>query len=197
MVKAVTSRLRWLPLLLAWLVFPSAVCAHRLDEYLQATLVTIAPDGFRLQINLTPGVAVAQQVLSWIDRDRDGAISTNEATAYAEWLKRDLILRLDQRILELKLKATHFPELDELGTGMGIIQVEFYAQPGWLAGGPHQLTVENRHLPAASVYLFNAARPDSASIQITGQKRNENQSMGTIAFEFHRPPRPPLLPTPR
>jgi hypothetical protein len=52
--------------------------AHRLDEYLQSTLVAIEAGDVRLQINLTPGVAVAAQVLALIDRDRDGAISRKE-----------------------------------------------------------------------------------------------------------------------
>ena len=55
MVEAVTSTARLL-LLLALLAFPSAVFAHRDDQYLQATLVAIEPSGVRLQINLTPGV---------------------------------------------------------------------------------------------------------------------------------------------
>ena len=51
---------------------------------------------------LTPGVAVAEQVLAKIDRDRDGAISKNEAAAYAELLKRDLALRVDGRKVRLE-----------------------------------------------------------------------------------------------
>ena len=68
-------------LFLALLMWPCTVFAHQLDEYLQATLVVIEPDRIRLQINLTPGVAVAEQVLSLIDRDHDRLISTNEAAA--------------------------------------------------------------------------------------------------------------------
>src|SRR5208337_1366280 len=41
--------------------------------------------------------------------------------------------------------------------------------------------------------LFNAAQPRSPSVQITGQKRNENQSTGEIAFAFHPPPNPSAL----
>ena len=84
MVEAVTRTLCRLPLLLALLALPSNVFAHRDDQYLQATIVAIEPDGVRLQINLTPGVAVAEQVLAEIDRDRDEAISKNEAAAYAK-----------------------------------------------------------------------------------------------------------------
>jgi len=72
------------------------VFAHRLDEYLQATLVAIEPSGVRLQIHLTPGVAVAEQVLVLIDRNRDGTISPREAATYAEVLKHALTLRLDR-----------------------------------------------------------------------------------------------------
>ena len=182
MVEAVTRTLCRLPLLLALLAFPSAVFAHRDDQYLQATLVAIEPSGVRLQINLTPGVAVAEQVLAQIDRDRDGAISKNEAAAYAESLKRDLTLRLDGRKLDLKLTASEFVPPAELRTGSGIIQMEFSAISGPLAAGPHRLTLENRHLTAISVYLINAAQPRFATVQITRQKRNENQSAGEIEF---------------
>ena len=192
MVQAVTPRLHCLPLLLALLAVPSAGFAHRLDEYLQATLVAIEPGGFRLQINLTPGVAFADQMLGLIDRNRDSVISTNEAAAYAELLKHDLIVQLDQRNIELKLTASNFADPAELRTGLGIIQVEFSVTPGSLAAGRHKLTVENRHLPAASVYLFNAAQPGSTSVRITGQKRNENQSTGEITFDLQPSPKPAL-----
>ena len=72
-------------------------------------------------------MAVAEQVIAEIDRDRDGAISKNEAAAYAELLKRDLTLRMDGRDLELKLTASEFVLPEELRTGSGTIQMEFSA----------------------------------------------------------------------
>ena len=190
MVEAVTRTLCHLALLLALLALPSAVFAHRDDQYLQATLVAIEPS-VRLQINLTPGVAVAEQVIAEIDRDRDGAISKNEAAAYAESLRRDLTLRIDGRKLDLNLTASEFVPPEELRTGSGIIQMEFSASFGPLVTGPHSLTLENRHLTTISVYLINAARPRFATIEITRQKRNENQSAGEIEFTFH-PLRPKI-----
>ena len=182
MVEAVTRILCRLPLLIALVALPSAALAHRDDQYLQATLAAIEPSGVRLQINLTPGVAVAEQVIAEIDRDRDGAISESEAVAYAEVLRRDLTLRVDGRKLELKLTASEFVEPAELRTGSGTIQMEFSAIFGPLAAGPHRLTLENRHLTTMSVYLINAAQPRFATVQITRQKRNENQSAGEIEF---------------
>jgi hypothetical protein len=185
MVEAVTRTLFRLPLLLALFALPSTVFAHRDDQYLQATLVAIEPSGVRLQINLTPGVAVAERVLAQIDRDRDGAISKNEAAAYAESLRRDLTLRIDGRKLELKLTASEFVPPEELRTGSGIIQMEFSAIFVPLAAGSHRLKLENRHLATMSVYLINASQPRFPTVQITRQKRNENQSAGEIEFTFH------------
>jgi hypothetical protein len=166
------------------LAVPSTAFAHRLNEYLQATIVAIEPDRIRLQINLTPGVAVSEQVLSLIDRDRDGFISTNEAVAYSDLLKHELIVRLDDRDLAVKLASSYFPGCDELQTGWGFVQLEFSSTLGRLSSGAHDLTIENRHVPKVSVYLINAAMPQSASIQIAKQIRNENQSMGEIQFTY-------------
>src|SRR5690242_14463694 len=79
--------LRDLLLLVVLLALPSAVFAHRLDEYMQATIVVVEPEHIRLQINLTPGVAVAERVMALIDQNHDGMISTNESAAYCELLK--------------------------------------------------------------------------------------------------------------
>ena len=185
MVEALITRRRCLPLLLALLSLPSDAFAHRDDEYLQATLVVIEPREVRLQINLTPGIAVAEQVIALLDRNRDGVISTKEAAAYTELLKRDLTVRLDGRNSELNLTASEFVPPAELRTGSGIIQIEFSASFGPLAAGSHSLTLENRHLTRISVYLINASQPRFATIQITRQKRNDTQSAGEIGFTFH------------
>jgi hypothetical protein len=156
--------------------------AHRLDEYLQATLVDIEPGDIRLQINLTPGMQVADKVLAVIDQNHDGVISPAEAVAYADLLKRDLTVRIDQRPLEPKLVKSEFPQAPDLQSGWGIIQIEYSLAPGPLSAGKHRLTLENRHMTGLGVYLFNAAQPRSQAIQITTQKRNDTQSLGEIEF---------------
>lgn len=191
MVEAVTSTLCRLPLLFALLAVPSAVFAHRDDQYLQATFVAIEPSDVRLHINLTPGVAVAEQMIAQMDRDRDGAISNNEAAAYARLLKSDLTLRMDGRKLKLKLSTFEFVPPAELRTGAGTIQMEFSAFSGPLPAGPHRLVFENRHLTTISVYLINATQPRFATVQVTRQKRNVNQSAGEIEFTFN-PVRPKI-----
>src|SRR5215472_7540658 len=124
-VETMSARLIRLWLLLGLVMPPFGAMAHRLDEYLQATLVTIEPREVRLQINLTPGVDVADHVLPLIDRDHDGTISTNEAVAYSESLRRQITLRVDGHKVPLKLTSFNFPEPADLRTGWGIIQIEF------------------------------------------------------------------------
>ncbi len=171
-------------------IAPPRLQAHRLDEYLQATLVAIEPGRLRLEIDLTPGVAVAGQVLALIDRNHDGFISTNEAAAYANLLRSDLEAKLDGRPVELSLAAMNFPAPGDLRAGLGIIQLEFVANAPRMPAGQRRLTFENRHLPKCSVYLFNAALPRAEAIKVTRQIRNQNQSSGEIDFTYAPPSRP-------
>jgi hypothetical protein len=187
-VEAVNAPLHRLPLIiLALAAIPPAADGHVLDEYLQSTLVAIEPGDIRLKINLTPGIEIAEKVLNQIDRNGDGAISSDESAAYAETLKRDITVRLDGRDSQLKLTASNIPELAELRTGHGIIQMEFSIAPSSFSGGNHRLTFENRHFDSLGVYLFNAARSQSASIRIAKQNRNVNQSRGEIEFAYELP----------
>jgi hypothetical protein len=171
-------------LLLGLLALPLNVSGHRLDEYLQATLVTIEPDALRLQINLTPGVAVAEQVLALIDTNRNGMVSTNEAKTYVDNLKRHLIVRLDDREIELKLAGSNFPPVPEVRAGSGIIQVEFVGKIDALSAGPHRMKFENQHMSTIGVYLFNAAQSRIKSVEIRRQTRSRNQSVGEIEFTY-------------
>jgi hypothetical protein len=194
-VEAVTAPLPGLPsprlplilIIVALAVFPPAAFSHVLDEYLQATLVAVEPGDIRLKLNLTPGVEIADKVLNLIDHNGDGAISSDESAAYAELLKRDLTVRLDGRDTHLKLTASYIPELVELRTGHGIIQMEFAVMPCAFSGGNHRLKFENRHFDSLGAYLFNAARSKSASIRIVRQNRNTNQRCGEIEFTYALP----------
>jgi hypothetical protein len=170
---------------LAWVVAGAPALAHRLDEYLQATLVEIRAEEIRLRINFVPGVEVAAKVLALIDRDSDGDISAREADAYTSLLKNDLTLQVDDRTIELRVSSSDFPKPAELRTGAGVIQVELTAAPGPLPEGAHTLTFVNRHVPERSVYLFNAVKPQFTSVEIAAQKRNGNQSTGRIEFRLH------------
>ena len=83
-----------LSLLLAMSLVGGAA-AHRLDEYLQATLIGVTRDGIDVEIQLTPGVAMLPVLMAVIDRDRDGRISSGEERAYVDRVAREVELRVD------------------------------------------------------------------------------------------------------
>src|SRR5271170_8138010 len=72
-----------------------AISAHRLDQYLQATIISVGTDRAEVSMRLVPGVAVAATVLADIDTNRDGGISDAERQAYAKRVLGDVSLSVD------------------------------------------------------------------------------------------------------
>src|SRR5690348_8195960 len=149
--------------------------AHRLDEYLQATTISVEKDRVQAQLRLTPGVAVFRRVFATIDADADGAISEAEQQAYARHVLGDLSLTIDGNHLRLQLLSAKFPGIEEMREGRGEIQLEFTADvPG---GGPNRrLIFENHHQSRIAAYLVNCLVPRDPGIRITAQNRNYWQS---------------------
>lgn len=155
--------------------------AHRLDEYLQATTISVEKDRVQAQIRLTPGVAVFPIVLANIDADADGVISEAEQRAYAERVLGDLSLTIDGDRLRLRLVSLKFAKIEEMKEGLGEIQLEFDADvPG---GGPNRsLTFENQHQSRIAAYLVNCLVPRDPGIRITAQNRNYQQSFYQLDY---------------
>jgi len=168
------------------LVLATDALAHRLDEYLQATRIAVATNRIDLSFDLTPGVAVADQLLDAIDQNRDGQISMKESTKYAQRFLKDIQLGLDQKHLELNLAEVSFPSLSEVRGGLGVIQIKAAALVGPLVVGSHILTLANTHQPTISVYQVNALRPKDAAIAITKQTRDELQKNYRLEFTVSR-----------
>ena len=164
------------------LVFATNALAHRLDEYLQATRVSVATNRVDISIDLTPGVAIADQLLAVIDKDRDGRISEEEVAAYAQRVLRDIRIGLDENALALSLEDASFPALHEVKKGLGVIRIKATAPVAPLSVGKHALSLTNAHLPAISAYLVNALVPKDPAIKITKQTRDELQK--TYRLEF-------------
>jgi hypothetical protein len=156
--------------------------AHRLDEYLQATLVEIEKDRLRAEVTLTPGVAVADFVIRTIDTDADGAISAAEEEAYARRVLEDLALTVDGRRVALRIVSTHFPGLSEIREGTGEIQLELAsALPH--GGRERRVVLVNRHQNRIAAYQMNCRLPRDPRIQIAAQKRNYTQSSYELDYE--------------
>jgi hypothetical protein len=158
-------------LIITLLVLPLTARAHRLDEYLQATRVSLASDHILLKIDLTPGVDVAPAIFALINTDHDGRISEAEGTAYANRLLNDIILEVDSERLRLEVTRNQFPSFQEMQEGSGTIRIE--ARTGWRATpGRHLLFFRNNHKPDLGAYLVNALLPAAHEIEIAGQYRD-------------------------
>jgi hypothetical protein len=160
----------------------SALSAHRLDEYLQAARLSIGPGGVEVDLNLTPGVAVADGVIADLDRDRDGSLSEDEKRTYARQVLDAIQLQNDGRSLRLEPITTAFPDLETFRHGEGTIQIRAAAVLPRLSTGDHRLTFRNTHRRDVSVYLANALLPESDRIAITAQRRDGDQHDLTIDY---------------
>ncbi|HEY1337925.1 MAG TPA: hypothetical protein VGF59_10470 [Bryobacteraceae bacterium] len=163
------------------LLAPALAPAHRLDEYLQETLISLGKERLQAQIMLTPGVAVLPIVMAEIDADGDGAVSDAEQRAYARHVLRDLSLTIDGRPLAPQLVSERFPAMDEMKEGMGAIRIEFQADLPH-GGALRRLVFENRHQKRVGAYLVNCLVPVDPDIRVVGQQRNYSQSVYTLEY---------------
>jgi hypothetical protein len=165
-----------------WFAFAAEAFAHRLDEYLQATRIAVTTNRVDLICDLTPGVAVAAQVLELIDQDRNGQVSDDEGQIYARRYLKDLSVTLDGNVVAPSVTTVSLPAVQEIRIGVGVIRVRATASIGPLAWGSHSLHLTNGHLPAISVYLVNALRPKDAAVEIGKQTRDEHQKDYRLEF---------------
>jgi hypothetical protein len=155
--------------------------AHRLDEYLQATLISVEKNHVQMFMRLIPGVAVSSTVIASIDTNADGVLSETEKRAYAERVLRDLSLTVDGNRVQPRLASVDFPGIAEMKEGLGEIQIEFTADlPG---GGPNRrLVLENHHQSQIAAYLVNCLVPRDGNIRVVAQDRNEQQSFYQLDY---------------
>jgi hypothetical protein len=155
----------------------SVAAAHRLDEYLQATLIGVTQDGIDVEIRLTPGVAMLSAWMAAIDQDRDGRISPEEERAYVSRVIHEVELRVDGAPAPLSLIESSFPTLEAMREGLGTIGIRLRA-----VRRGHELRFENRHLPQVSAYLVNCLAVPSGDLVVGRQTRDEAQR--SIEFEY-------------
>ena len=161
--------------LAVWLANPVPAGAHRLDEYLQATRLSIDAGRVDLEIDLTAGVSIAPEVLTWIDTNGDGRISDIEGDAYARLLLQSVLLAVDDRPAPIAFVDSRFPPVQDMRLGVGAIQVRATATVPPASAGRHTVSYSNLHQSARSVYLVNVLVPEDSRIRITAQRRDPAQ----------------------
>jgi hypothetical protein len=154
---------------------------HRLDEYLQGTLLSVDKDRLEASMTLTPGVAVFPFLIADIDTDGNGTISEAEQRAYAGRVLHDLSLTSEGSPLTPKLVSVTFPTIADMKEGRGEIRLSFHADlPP--AGRNRELTIENRHQSRISAYQVNCLVPLDPHIRISAQTRNYSQSRYQLEY---------------
>lgn len=101
------------PICLVALGLTGEARAHRLDEYLQSTLISVEQGQVEVEISLTPAVAVLPVVLATIDRDQNMRISADEERAYAERVLREVALESDGQAIRLSVVGRSFPAVED------------------------------------------------------------------------------------
>ena len=157
------------------LTMSASPSAHRLDEYLQAVRVSLARTRVALEVDLTPGAAVADGIVALIDRDGDKKISPLEAESYGRDVLTDVVLELDGHPVALTLSHVEVPSIDEMRHGIGVIQLRASADVEPRMSLRRQLHFQNNHQAGASVYLVNALIPSDRGISVVGQTRDAKQ----------------------
>jgi hypothetical protein len=161
--------------------------AHRLDEYLQATLIGVARNGTDVEIQLTPGVAMLPVLMAVIDQDRDGRFSPDEERTYVGRVVREVELQLDGAPAPLSLIESRFPTVEAMQEGLGTIRIKLHSPRSG-----HRLRFENRHLPQVSVYLVNCLAAPSDGLVVTHQERDEAQKSIAFDYSFGASATPPI-----
>jgi len=174
-----TKKLAALALIVLSLAMPAS--AHRVDEYLQATLISLEKDHVEVFMRLAPGIAVSSAVLASIDTNADGVISESEKRAYAERVLTDLSFAINGNRLTPRLVSVNFPEVEEMKEGIGEIRIAFtMALPG--GGRDRRFVFENHHQRPIAAYLVNCLTPRDRNIRVIAQDRNEEQSFYQLDY---------------
>jgi hypothetical protein len=183
--------MKWKAITLIFLSLTGVASAHRLDEYLQATLISVEKDHVDVSMRLIPGIAVSSAVIASIDKNGDGILSPQERWDYAQRVLSELALSIDGKKLDPKLKSADFPQVQEMRDGLGEIHIEYTA--ALPAGEPNRkLILENHNQGQRAVYLVNALAPIDPGISIVAQKRNQVQSTYELDYAQASGPAGPL-----
>lgn len=164
--------------------FAAPAPAHTLDEYVQATLVSVERDQILASVRLKPGVEVFPELFRVIDTDSDGELSREEEAKYLQRVIADLAFSIDGVRLEPRMLWGRFPPTDDMKEGRGEILIEI-AAPVSPRSGSHKLVIENRHQPRISAYLANSLVPRDPAIRIVAQNRSDDQS--TYELQYVQP----------
>jgi hydrogenase/urease accessory protein HupE len=168
-------------LLFFYLLLAQVAFAHRLNEYLQATTVSLSHDKVLLELRLTAGTDVAARIIKTVDRNGDKRFSEAEQRAYLAEVFDELSFSVDGRKAVLQLDSFQFPTKEDLTKGIGDIIIGYEAKLPELSGS-HVLKFGNSFESAIAVYLVNCLQPADTLVHVTRQTRSTNQGVYQLNF---------------
>jgi nickel/cobalt transporter (NicO) family protein len=169
-------------LLLGLLAPPEAALAHPADVYLQATYITAAPTQIVVELDLSPGVLVAPQVLPQLDTDGDQQISDAEGQAYMGAVLRNVVLHVDGKPLALAVTKIDMPAYLNIQAGYGTIRIFTTATLAAGMIGTHQIAYTNNFAPIGSAYQVNTFVDKGVAIVLGKQNRDGTQQSITVDY---------------
>jgi hypothetical protein len=160
--------------------------AHRRDELLQAARIAVDTNRLDLDLDLTPGIEVAEATITAADLDRDGSLSVPEQLAYCRRVLDAIRFELDGVPVQLQPQSCRFSDLAQIRNGEGTIQLRAATLVPTLSAGDHRLLFRNAFQPDSSVYLANALVPTSDAVAVTAQHRDGDQR--SLAIDYRVEP---------
>jgi HupE/UreJ protein len=167
--------IRKLALVLTMVSCAVAARAHPLDEYVQATLISLETGRVDVSMRLVPGAAVFDEVMRAVDTDANGAVSAEEGRRYAKRVLSELTLSIDGTPLTPRVVSVGVPPVELLREGMEAMRIELTA-PLPEGSARRRLVLENHHFSRISAYLVNCLVPRDSRLKVQAQHRSSDQA---------------------
>ena len=175
-------------LLLVVLASPGAALAHPADVYLQATYITVAPTQLEVELDLSPGVLVAPQVLPLLDSNGDEQISDAESQAYVNSVLSQIELKADGAPVALTITKIDIVPYLNFQAGYGTIRVFATAALPANLSSTHVIDYRNHFAPAGSAYQVNTFVEKNAAITLGTQNRDDIQQSISVDYTIGAAP---------
>jgi hypothetical protein len=157
--------------------------AHPYDEVVQGAYLTLAPGQVRLELDLTPGPAVAGALLASLDHNGDRRVTDQEARAYAAQVLGQSSLVLDGAPAHWRVDRVVTPDYQALKLESDTLKIYAVADRADRPG-PHTLSYDNRYQPAKSQCIANIFLQPGGGWRyaVAGQKHSEDGRALTVSF---------------
>lgn len=174
-------------LALALVALPCLAEAHA-EHCGQLAALTVRSTGITLELDLTPGLRVADAFVADLDQDHDGAVSRAEEGAFQARVSRDLDVRVDGLRQPLSVDRVTVPAVALLRTGEATIALRAHTTAA-LPGGTHRVCITNRFGAFPSAHAINAFAGDHTVTLAAPSRTDEGRSLCVVATVV-APPQP-------